>query len=80
MSNSPYNHCIDKVVRSFNLQAELEADIFSLYDVDNSGHIEFTEFLLIVSVMSDGTAKTKLQQIFRSEIRNKNKFYTCQLN
>ena len=47
----------------------MEADIFSLYDVDNSGHIEFTEFLLIVSVMSDGTAKTKLQQIFRSEIR-----------
>ena len=47
----------------------MEADIFSLYDVDNNGHIEFTEFLLIVSVMSDGTAKTKLQQIFRSETK-----------
>ena len=55
-------------------QAELEADIFSLYDVDNSGHIEFKEFLLIVSVMSDGTAKTKLQQIFRIFDTDKNGF------
>ena len=43
----------------------MEADIFSLYDVDNNGEIEFREFLLVISVMSEGTAKTKLQQIFK---------------
>ena len=59
-------------------QAELEADIFNLYDVDNSGHIEFTEFLLIVSVMSDGTAKTKLQQIFRIFDSDKNGFISLE--
>ena len=45
----------------------MEADIFSLYDVDNNGEIEFKEFLLVISVMSEGTAKAKLQQIFRWE-------------
>ena len=45
----------------------MEADIFSLYDVDNNGEIEFREFLLVISVMSEGTAKAKLQQIFRWE-------------
>ena len=43
----------------------MEADIFSLYDVDNNGKIEFREFLLVISVMSEGTAQTKLQQIFK---------------
>ena len=47
------------------LQAELETDIFSLYDVDGNGYIEFKEFLLIVTMMSEGTAQTKLQQIFK---------------
>ena len=56
----------------------MEADIFNLYDVDNSGHIEFTEFLLIVSVMSDGTAKTKLQQIFRIFDTDKNGFISLE--
>ena len=46
-------------------QEELETDIFSLYDVNGSGFIEFSEFLMIVTVMIDGNAQTKLKQIFR---------------
>ena len=48
-----------------NVQAELESDIFALYDVNGNGYIEFTEFLLIVTIMSEGTAKEKLQEIFK---------------
>ena len=48
-----------------NTQAELESDIFALYDVNGNGYIEFTEFLLIVTIMSEGTAKEKLQEIFK---------------
>ena len=48
-----------------NIQAELESDIFALYDVNGNGYIEFTEFLLIVTIMSEGTAKEKLQEIFK---------------
>jgi len=47
-------------------KAELEDDIFRIYDVDNSGTIEFKEFLVIVSVMSQGTPQSKLRQIFRT--------------
>merc|ERR1712142_947194 len=44
---------------------ELEEDIFRIYDVDNSGTIEFKEFLVIVCVMSQGSPQAKLRQIFR---------------
>ena len=47
------------------IQEELEADIFSLYDANGNGYIEFREFLLIITMMKDGTAKSKLQQIFK---------------
>ena len=52
-------------ILSFFCQEELEADIFSLYDVNGNGFIEFSEFLIVVTVMSEGTAQTKLQQIFK---------------
>jgi len=51
---------------------ELETDIFSLYDVNGSGFIEFSEFLMIVTVMIDGNAQTKLKQIFRIFDSDKN--------
>ena len=47
------------------IQEELEADIFSLYDLNGNGYIEFTEFLLIITMMNEGTAKTKLELIFK---------------
>merc|ERR1712025_1473704 len=53
-------------------KAELETDIFSLYDVDGNGYIEFKEFLLVITMMSGGTAKTKLQQIFKIFDADKN--------
>jgi len=53
-------------------QEELETDIFSLYDVNGSGFIEFSEFLMIVTVMIDGNAQTKLKQIFRIFDSDKN--------
>ena len=44
---------------------ELELDIFSLYDIDNNGFIEFSEFLFVIAIMSEGTAQDKLKQIFK---------------
>ena len=44
---------------------ELEDDIFGLYDVDNNGFIEFSEFLFVIALMAEGTAQEKLHQIFK---------------
>ena len=43
----------------------MELDIFSLYDIDNNGFIEFSEFLFVIAIMSEGTAEDTLKQIFK---------------
>ena len=57
---------------------DLELNIFSLYDVDSSGYIEFSEFLFVIALMSDGTAQEKLKQIFKYKNSLHPKIFTNQ--
>ena len=39
--------------------------IWRMYDTNNDGAIDFRELMLVLYVMSDGTAEQNLKQIFR---------------
>merc|ERR1711936_776800 len=45
--------------------AKMEKHVFRLYDCDKSGFIDFTEFMLVFYIMSDGTTEEVLGKIFR---------------
>ena len=45
--------------------AKMESHIFRMYDQNGDGHIDFREFMIVLYVMSDGTAEENLKQIFR---------------
>ena len=44
---------------------KMEKHIFRIYDSNNDGYIDFTEFMLIYYVMGDGTPQEVLTKIFR---------------
>ena len=44
---------------------KMEENMFRLYDTDNSGFIEFTEFMVILLVFQGGDPKEVLMRIFR---------------
>ena len=46
-------------------QTDLEEFVFKLYDVNDDGKISFEEFLVMMSIMNNGTASQKIEQIFR---------------
>ena len=46
-------------------QTDLEEFVFKLYDVNDDGKISFEEFIVIMSIMNNGTAAQKIEQIFR---------------
>ena len=46
-------------------QTDLEEFVFKLYDVNDDGKISFEEFLVMMSIMNNGTAAQKIEQIFR---------------
>merc|ERR1711892_477405 len=46
-------------------KTELEDYIFNLYDLNSNGTIEFQEFMIIVTIMNEGTPQSKLNQVFR---------------
>ncbi len=41
------------------------AQVFNVFDVDGSGKIDFTEFLIAISVSTQGDVKKKLHLAFR---------------
>merc|ERR1711994_903521 len=45
--------------------AKLAQHIFRMYDINQNGHIDFTEFMLALNIMSNGSAEQNLRQIFR---------------
>merc|ERR1711887_340066 len=44
---------------------KMEKHVFRIYDTNNDGYIDFTEFMLIFFIMSDGTPEEVLKSIFR---------------
>jgi len=44
---------------------KLERHIFRMYDVNDDGHIDFREFMIVLYIMSSGSPEENLQQIFR---------------
>merc|ERR1712123_457350 len=45
--------------------SKMEKHVFRLYDANNDGFIDFTEFMLIFFIMSDGVPEEVLTKIFR---------------
>merc|ERR1712215_474227 len=45
--------------------SKMEKHVFRIYDANNDGYIDFTEFMLIFFIMSDGTPEEVLTKIFR---------------
>lgn len=43
----------------------LEKHIFRLFDKDGDGTIDFKEFMIVLYIMSNGTAEENLRQIFK---------------
>ena len=43
----------------------LEKRIFNMYDRNRDGHISFSEFMVVMYVLSNGTPQENLKQIFR---------------
>merc|ERR1711887_99557 len=44
---------------------KMEKHVFRVYDANNDGFIDFTEFMVIFFIMSDGTPEEVLTKIFR---------------
>jgi len=44
---------------------KMEKHVFRIYDTNNDGYIDFTEFMLIFFIMSDGSPQDVLKSIFR---------------
>merc|ERR1711936_1444967 len=44
---------------------KMEKHVFRIYDSNNDGYIDFTEFMLIFFIMSDGSPEEVLTKIFR---------------
>jgi len=45
--------------------AKMEKHVFRIYDANNDGYIDFTEFMVIFHIMSDGSPEEVLEKIFR---------------
>merc|ERR1711942_129996 len=45
--------------------SKMEKHVFRIYDSNNDGYIDFTEFMLVFHIMSDGTPEEVLTKIFR---------------
>merc|ERR1712241_809965 len=44
---------------------KMEKHVFRIYDANNDGYIDFTEFMLIYFIMNEGTPEEVLGKIFR---------------
>merc|ERR1711970_1006278 len=45
--------------------SKMEKHVFRIYDSNNDGYTDFSEFMLIFFIMSDGTPEEVLEKIFR---------------
>ena len=62
------SHFKDYVYKSFSFQGKADKfcnHVFKVFDFDDSGQIDFTEFLIAISVTAQGDAKRKLSMAFK---------------
>ena len=47
------------------LQSDLEDFVFKLYDINEDGKIGFLEFMMMMTIVNEGTIEQKVTQLFR---------------
>ena len=52
-------------LKNFILQSDLEDFVFKLYDINEDGQIGFLEFLMMMTIVNEGTVEQKVTQLFR---------------
>ena len=50
---------------NFILQSDLEDFVFKLYDFNEDGKIVFLEFMMMMTIVNEGSINQKVTQIFR---------------
>ena len=46
-------------------QSELEDFVFKFYDINEDGKIGFLEFLMMMTIVNDGSVDQRVTQLFR---------------
>ena len=49
----------------FTLQSDLEDFVFKLYDINEDGKIGFLEFMMMMTIVNEGSIEQKVTQLFR---------------
>ena len=52
-------------INIFTLQSDLEDFVFKLYDINEDGQIGFLEFLMMMTIVNEGSVEQKVTQLFR---------------
>ena len=64
MKKNDFHTMIEKALPNMDTK-KIEKHVFRIYDVDNDGCIDFTEFMMIYFILSEGTPEECLSKIFR---------------
>merc|ERR1712112_777061 len=64
MKPKDFNEMMSKVLPDRDAN-KMQKHVFRIYDTNNDGYIDFTEFMLIYHIMSDGKPEEVLAEIFR---------------
>ena len=64
MKPKDFHDMIEKALPKLDT-SKIEKHVYRIYDADNDGYINFTEFMVIFFIMSDGSPEEVLTKIFR---------------
>ena len=64
MKPKDFHDMIEKALPKLDT-SNMEKHVYRIYDTDNDGYINFTEFMMIFFIMSDGSPEEVLTKIFR---------------
>jgi len=65
MTPKDFREMMDKALPTKDDASKMEKHVLRIYDVNNDGYIDFTEFMSILFLMSDGSPEQVLTKIFR---------------